>query len=58
MAKKKGFEPSMDCYTHTRFPIVRLQPLGHFFMCVLIISENYYKMNTFSIIYLTYRLIK
>src|SRR5690606_3477210 len=29
MAEREGFEPSIRCYTYTRFPSVRLQPLGH-----------------------------
>jgi hypothetical protein len=29
MAEREGFEPSIRCYPYTRFPSVRLQPLGH-----------------------------
>ena len=28
LAESKGFEPLMQCYPHTRFPIVLLRPLG------------------------------
>lgn len=29
MADREGFEPSIEFYPYTRFPSVRLQPLGH-----------------------------
>gem|GEM_PF-3405236 len=29
LADREGFEPSIEFYPYTRFPSVRLQPLGH-----------------------------
>ena len=35
MAEREGFEPSVR-YAHTRFRVVRLRPLGHLSLSVMV----------------------